>query len=104
MSEKMMAIVVHTGDEFAYEAVDRPRAAPGEVIVKIEAAGICAADRKIYDKNHPWELPQPMACIIVVRPPASVGRHHWNSVIAEETAPYPKFSAPEASRAWKGPG
>jgi L-iditol 2-dehydrogenase len=59
MSEKMMAVVVHAGDEFAYEAVDRPIAGPGEVIVKIEAAGICAADRKIYDKNHPWELPDP---------------------------------------------
>ena len=59
MTEKMMAVVVHAGDEFALEAVDRPTAGPGEVIVKIEAAGICAADRKIYDKNHPWQLPDP---------------------------------------------
>jgi L-iditol 2-dehydrogenase len=59
MSEKMMAVVVHAGDEFAYEAVDRPIAGPGDVIVKIEAAGICAADRKIYEKNHPWQLPDP---------------------------------------------
>jgi L-iditol 2-dehydrogenase len=59
VSEKMMAVVVHAGDEFAYEPVDRPLVGPGEVIVKIEAAGICAADRKIYDKNHPWQLPDP---------------------------------------------
>lgn len=59
MSEKMMAVVVHAGDEFAYETVDRPVAGPGEIILKIEAAGICAADRKIYSKDHPWQLPDP---------------------------------------------
>jgi len=59
MSEKMMAVVVHAGDQFAYEAVDRPIAGQGELILKIEAAGICAADRKIYSKSHPWQLPDP---------------------------------------------
>ncbi len=59
MSEKMMAVVVHAGDEFAYEEVERPVAGQGEIILKIEAAGICAADRKIYSKNHPWQLPDP---------------------------------------------
>lgn len=59
MSEKMRAVVVHGGDTFAYEEVERPTAGPGEIIVKIEAAGICAADRKIYTKNHPWQLPDP---------------------------------------------
>jgi len=59
MSEKMLAVVVHTGDEFSYEAIDRPVAGPAEMILKIEAAGICAADRKIYSKNHPWQLPDP---------------------------------------------
>jgi len=59
MNEKMMAVVVHAGDRFACERVDRPIAGPGELILKIEAAGICAADRKIYSKNHPWQLPDP---------------------------------------------
>ena len=59
MSEKMMAVVVHGGDEFAYEAVERPVAAQGEIILEIEAAGICAADRKIYHKDHPWQLSDP---------------------------------------------
>ncbi len=59
MAEKMMAVVVHAGDRFAYEAVDRPVVGPGEMVLKIEAAGICAADRKIYSKNHPWQLPDP---------------------------------------------
>jgi L-iditol 2-dehydrogenase len=59
MNETMMAVVVHTGDQFSYEAVDRPVAGPGELVLRIEAAGICAADRKIYSKNHPWQLPDP---------------------------------------------
>jgi len=59
MNQKMMAVVVHSGDEFAYEAVERPVAGCGEIVLKIEAAGICAADRKIYSKNHPWQLPDP---------------------------------------------
>ncbi|GAB4546221.1 MAG: alcohol dehydrogenase catalytic domain-containing protein [Anaerolineae bacterium] len=59
MSQKMMAVVVRGGSEFVYEAVERPVAGPGEVILRIEAAGICAADRKIYSQNHPWQLPDP---------------------------------------------
>lgn len=59
MDERMMAVVVHAGDEFAYESVPRPVAGPGELILRIEATGICAADRQIYSKNHPWQLPDP---------------------------------------------
>jgi L-iditol 2-dehydrogenase len=59
MSDKMMAVVVHRGDRFVYEAVERPIAGRGEIILKIEAAGICAADRKIYSRHHPWQLPDP---------------------------------------------
>ena len=59
MSETMMAVVVHTEDQFSYEAVERPVAGPAELILRIEATGICAADRKIYSKNHPWQLPDP---------------------------------------------
>ena len=59
MSGKMMAVVVHTGDQFCYEAVERPVAGQEELILRIEATGICAADRKIYSRNHPWQLPDP---------------------------------------------
>ena len=55
----MLAVVVHAGDEFSYESIERPVAGPAEMILKIEAAGICAADRKIYSKDHPWQLPDP---------------------------------------------
>lgn len=59
MNKTMMAVVVHAGDQFAYEEVERPEAGQGELVLRIEAAGICAADRKIYNRNHPWQLPDP---------------------------------------------
>jgi 2-desacetyl-2-hydroxyethyl bacteriochlorophyllide A dehydrogenase len=54
---KMNAVVVHDGLRFSYEPIDKPAAGPGEVVIRVEAAGICAADRKIYSGNHPWQLP-----------------------------------------------
>ncbi len=59
MAETMLAVVVRTGDVFTLEEVPRPVPGPGEIILKVHAAGICAADRKIYSKNHPWQLPNP---------------------------------------------
>ena len=59
MTKKMMAVVVRADGSFVYETVEQPEAGPGEIVLKIEAAGICAADRKIYARNHPWRLPDP---------------------------------------------
>jgi threonine dehydrogenase-like Zn-dependent dehydrogenase len=56
-TEQMKAVVVRHGRRFRYERVEKPRAGPGEIVIRIEAAGICAADRKIYSGNHPWQLP-----------------------------------------------
>ncbi len=57
--DKMNAVVVHQGSQFCYEQVKRPQAGPGEIVIQVEAAGICAADRKIHSGNHPWQLPDP---------------------------------------------
>ena len=59
MGETMRAVAVRTGDVFTLEEWPRPAAGVGDVIIKVRAAGICAADRKIYSKNHPWQLPSP---------------------------------------------
>ncbi len=58
MSDTMRAVVVR-GGRFALEEVPRPHAGPGELVLRIESAGICAADRKIYAGGHPWQLPDP---------------------------------------------
>ncbi len=56
--ETMKAVVVHDGHEFRYETIERPRAGVGDLVIEVEAAGICAADRKIFSGHHPWELPE----------------------------------------------
>ncbi len=55
----MKAVLVRGAGIFIYESIEIPEVGHGELLLKIEATGICAADRKIYDRNHPWELPDP---------------------------------------------
>ncbi len=45
---KMKAVVAHSPGEFRLEEVDTPRAGDGEIIIKVEACGICAGDLKSY--------------------------------------------------------
>jgi len=55
----MHAVVVRGGRHFHYEQIEKPQAAPGEIVIRVDAAGICAADRKIHSGSHPWQLPDP---------------------------------------------
>ena len=41
-----------------YEDVPDPKIGPGEVLIRVGGAGICAADRKFYT-HGPWKLPFP---------------------------------------------
>ncbi|WP_319531270.1 zinc-binding dehydrogenase [uncultured Cohaesibacter sp.] len=36
-----------------------PTPGPGELLVKVDLSGICAADRAMYDGSGPWQLPFP---------------------------------------------
>ena len=59
--DKMKAIVVYGTRDFKVEMVDKPRAGAGEVIIQIEAAGICAGDRAMYFGTAPWgEIQEPI--------------------------------------------
>jgi L-iditol 2-dehydrogenase len=58
MADKMQAVVVHAYGDFRLEEVPRPQARPGEIVIRIGGAGICAADRKFYT-HGPWTLPFP---------------------------------------------
>lgn len=44
-----MAVVTHGPHDYRYEEVPRPRAGFGEMLVKVEACGICAGDIKAYN-------------------------------------------------------
>ncbi len=48
--EKMNAVVAYAPGEYKYETVDTPTIDnPKEIVVKVEACGICAGDIKAYD-------------------------------------------------------
>ena len=47
----MRAVVARGPGAFAVEQVDEPS---GELVVEVEAAGVCAADRMLFTGRHPW--------------------------------------------------
>jgi len=54
----MKAVVAHGAGDFRVEDVPDP-VLDGGAIVRMEAAGVCAADRMIYGGDSPWELDFP---------------------------------------------
>ena len=44
----MQAVVVHGPEDYRLEQVDVPVRGPGEILVRVEAVGICASDLKCY--------------------------------------------------------
>jgi threonine dehydrogenase-like Zn-dependent dehydrogenase len=48
MTETMQAVVVHGPGDYRLERVPVPDPRPGELLVKVEAVGICASDLKCY--------------------------------------------------------
>jgi len=45
---KMNAVVAYAPGDYRIEQVETPRAGEGEMILKVEACGICAGDVKAY--------------------------------------------------------
>ena len=48
LPEKMKAIVAYAPGDYRLEIVDTPHAGEGEMILKVEACGICAGDVKAF--------------------------------------------------------
>ena len=56
----MRAIRCHGyGGRHALERVPIPRPGPGELLVRVDASGICAADRAMWTDTAPWPLSFP---------------------------------------------
>ena len=45
---KMKALVAHAPGDYRLEEVPIPKAKEGEIVIKVEACGICAGDLKAY--------------------------------------------------------
>lgn len=54
----MKAVVAHGAADFRVQDVPEP-ALDGGAIIRIDAAGVCAADRMIYAGTSPWQLDFP---------------------------------------------
>ncbi len=48
MPEKMRAVVAYGVGDYRYELVDVPRIGPDELLLKVEACGVCAGDIKCH--------------------------------------------------------
>lgn len=65
----MRAVVCHGPEDYRLEEVPTPRAGPGEVIVRVEACGVCASDVKCHigaamfweGPKGPWVIPPVVA-------------------------------------------
>ena len=44
----MKAVVCHAPEDYRLEEVPTPRAGPGEVVIRLDACGVCASDAKCF--------------------------------------------------------
>lgn len=80
MKETMQAAVLHAVGDLRYETVEKPVPRPGEVLLKIAAAGICGSDLpRVFTKGtyHFPTIPghEFAGVITEAQDPALVGRH-----------------------------
>lgn len=48
IKKTMKALVAHAPGDYRLEEVPVPRAGKGEIVVKVEACGVCAGDLKAF--------------------------------------------------------
>ncbi|SDD12133.1 Threonine dehydrogenase [Paenibacillus sp. UNCCL117] len=66
--QTMKAVVAYAPGDYRLETVDVPKAGPGEIVIRVEACGICAGDIKAYegapsfwgDETQPAYIKAPM--------------------------------------------
>jgi len=68
MADKMDAVVCHGSEDYRFEKCDVPVRKPGELLIRVEAVGICASDVKCFhgavkfwgDDNRPAYVETPV--------------------------------------------
>lgn len=55
----MKAVVAQGAGDFVFQEVDDPPLPSDGYLLEVEAAGVCAADRMIWEGNSPWNITFP---------------------------------------------
>lgn len=76
MSDTMTAVRNHGPEDYRLETVPRPHAGPGEVIIRVDAAGICGSDGKCYQGGEMFYGADPW-----VKAPVTPGHEFFGTVV-----------------------
>ena len=75
LPKTMKAIVAHAPRDYRLEEVPVPRAGEGEIVIKVEACGVCAGDVKAeHGASRFWEA---MALLPISKDPLSRDMSSW---------------------------
>jgi L-iditol 2-dehydrogenase len=76
MSDTMQAVRNHGPRDYRLERVERPHAGPGEVVIRVDAAGICGSDGKCYQGGAMFYGDDPW-----VKVPVTPGHEFFGTVV-----------------------
>jgi len=76
MNDTMTAVRNHGPEDYRLETVPRPHAGPGEVIIRVDAAGICGSDGKCYQGGEMFYGADPW-----VKNPVTPGHEFFGTVV-----------------------
>jgi L-iditol 2-dehydrogenase len=76
MSDTMKAVRNHGPKDYRLETVPRPHAGPGEVVIRVDAAGICGSDGKCYEGGEMFWGDDPW-----VKAPVTPGHEFFGTVV-----------------------
>ena len=76
MSDTMQAVRNHGPRDYRLEGVARPHAGPGEVVIRVDAAGICGSDGKCYEGGDMFYGANPW-----VKNPVTPGHEFFGTVV-----------------------
>ncbi len=76
MPDTMNAVRNHGPRDYRLERVARPHAGPGELVIRVDAAGICGSDGKCYEGGEMFYGPDPW-----VKTPVTPGHEFFGTVV-----------------------
>lgn len=115
LPKKMKAVVAYEPGDYRLAEVDVPRAGEGEIVIKVEACGVCAGDLKAYNgapsfwggEGNPPYIKAPMipghefiGHIVELGPNSPKGFKMGDRVISEQIVPCGECKFCKTGRHW----